>query len=253
LKAVLLQQSQSMRSLEPENLQLRGNDVNEVMEAFQSQKFINRWVILQGVCAKLKLSFPILSQLESELKAITEEHNSKLIEMTQEIERLNIEKDELQKVIFESLDEFEDANVDTLKQNDRYLRRELQKAVAEFLLVQEELKLAHAKLKAYRQDGGQLEHKLEEEMSRNKPNGTTTDVGANVTKQKSQNPQGLMKFHSSDLDKILQRLLSALTPRTVVGLLPGFPAYLIFMCIRWAINLTILIMLILINLTSFPY
>jgi len=99
-------------------------------------------------------------------------------------------------------------------------------------LVQEELKLAHAKLKAYRQDGGQLEHKLEEEMSRNKPNGTTTDVGANVTKQKSQNPQGLMKFHSSDLDKILQRLLSALTPRTVVGLLPGFPAYLIFMCIR---------------------
>jgi len=38
------------------------------------------------VCAKLKLPFPILSQLESELKAITEEHNSKLIEMTQEID-----------------------------------------------------------------------------------------------------------------------------------------------------------------------
>ncbi|KMY92004.1 unconventional myosin-Va isoform X1 [Drosophila simulans] len=214
LKAVLLQQSQSMRSLEPESLQMRGNDVNELMEAFHSQKLINR-------------------QLESELKAITEEHNSKLVEMTQEIERLNNEKDELQKVMFESIDEFEDSNVDTLRQNDRYLRRELQKAVAQFLLVQEELKLANAKLKAYRQDGGQLEHKIEEEMIRNKSNGTSADVGANVTKQKTQNPQGLMKFHSSDLDKILQRLLSALTPRTVVGLLPGFPAYLIFMCIRY--------------------
>jgi len=42
LKAVLLQQSQSMRSLEPESLQMRGNDVNELMEAFHSQKLINR-------------------------------------------------------------------------------------------------------------------------------------------------------------------------------------------------------------------
>ncbi|XP_017087770.2 unconventional myosin-Va isoform X3 [Drosophila bipectinata] len=215
LKAVLLQQSQSMRSLEPESLQLRGNDVNELMEAFHSQKLINR-------------------QLESELKAITEEHNSKLVEMTQDIERLNNEKEELQKVIFESIDEPEEsANMEALRQNDRYLRRELQKAVSQYLIVQEELKLANAKLKAYRQDGGQLEHKLEEEMIRNKANGPTSDVGANVTKQKSQNPQGLMKFHSSDLDKILQRLLNALTPRTVVGLLPGFPAYLIFMCIRY--------------------
>ncbi|XP_023037684.1 unconventional myosin-Va isoform X3 [Drosophila willistoni] len=217
LKAVLLQQSQTLRSFEPDSLQLRGNDVHELLEAFQSQKLVNR-------------------QLESELKAITEEHNSKLVEMTQEIERLNTERQELQNVIFESIDEFENASVETLKQNDRYLRRELKKAISQYLLVQEELKLANAKLKAYRQDDGQLEHKLEEEMSRSRSsnnNSKDVDVGANVTKQKSQNPQGLMKFHSSDLDKILQRLLSNMTPRTVVGLLPGFPAYLIFMCIRY--------------------
>lgn len=186
-----------------------------------------------------------LSQLESELEAITEEHNSKLVEMTQVIERLSNEKEDLQKVIFESIDQFEDADVDTLRHNDRYLRRELQQAVSQYLLIQEDLKLANAKLKAYRQDGGELEHKLEEQMMRGnrqqqQQNGGSGDgggksrdsVGAVVTKQKSQNPLGLMKFHSSDLDKILQRLLHALTPRTAVGLLPGFPAYLIFMCIR---------------------
>lgn len=183
------------------------------MEAFQSQKLINR-------------------QLESELKAITDEHNSKLIEMTQSIERLHQEKEEMQEVLFKSVDEFEQANVDTLKQNDRYLRLELKKAITQYLVVQEELKLANAKLKAYRQDGDKLENKLEEEMIRSKAANNNNDVGANVTKQKSQNPLGLMKFHNSDLDKILQRLLSCLTPRTVVGLLPGFPAYLIFMCIR---------------------
>lgn len=218
LKAVLLQQSQTLRSIEPESLQLRGSDasnVHELMEAFHSQKLVNR-------------------QLESELKAITEEHNSKLIEMTQAIERLNNEKDELQEVLFKSIDESDQDNIETLKQNDRYLRLELKKAITQYLLVQDELKLANAKLKAYRQDGGKLENQLEEEMSRNKAanNNNSNDVGANVTKQKSQNPLGLMKFHNSDLDKILQRLLSSLTPRTVVGLLPGFPAYLIFMCIR---------------------
>ncbi|XP_022230994.2 unconventional myosin-Va isoform X2 [Drosophila obscura] len=215
LKAVLQQQNQALRSFDPESMHLRGSDVHELLEAFQSQKLVNR-------------------QLEDELKAITEEHNSKLVEMTQEIERLRNEQDELQQVIFESIDTPEDAaNVDTFKQNDRYLRRELQKSVAQFLLVQEELKLANAKLQAYRQNGGQLEHKLEVEMSRSKGSGLSNDVGANVAKQKSQNPQGLMKFHSIDLDKILQRLLSTMTPRTVVGLLPGFPAYLIFMCIRY--------------------
>ncbi|XP_017838584.1 unconventional myosin-Va isoform X1 [Drosophila busckii] len=217
LKAVLLQQNQTLRSFEPESLQLRGNDASnmqEVMEAFHSQKLVNR-------------------QLESELKAITEEHNSKLIEMTQAIERLGQEKDEMQEVLFKSVDEYEQADVETLKQNDRYLRLELKKAITQYLLVLEELKLANAKLKAYRQDGGKLEHKIEEEMTRNKVASSSSDVGANVTKQKSQNPLGLMKFHNSDLDKILQRLLSSLTPRTVVGLLPGFPAYLIFMCIRY--------------------
>lgn len=205
-----MQQSQTLRSFDPAN---DSGNVNELMEAFQSQKLVNR-------------------QLESELKAITEEHNSKLVEMTQAIERLNLEKGDLQEVLFKSIDEFDQANVDTLKQNDRYLRLELKKAITQYLLVQEELKLANAKLSAYRQDGGKLENKLEEEMIRNKAANNSADVGANVAKQKSQNPLGLMKFHNSDLDKILQRLLSNLMPRTVVGLLPGFPAYLIFMCIR---------------------
>ncbi|XP_041451811.1 unconventional myosin-Va-like [Drosophila obscura] len=136
LKAVLQQQNQALRSFDPKSMHLRGSNVHELLEAFQSQKLVNR-------------------QLEYELKGITEEHNSKLLEMTQEIELLRNEQDELQTV-------------------------------------------------------AKLNNKLE-----------------------SQNPQGLIKFHSIDLDKMLQRLLSTMTPRTVVGLLPGCPAYLIFKCVRY--------------------
>lgn len=42
-----------------------------------------------------------------------------------------------------------------------------------------------------------------------------------------------MKFRSEDLDKIFQRLVIDMTPRVAIGLLPGFPAYVLFMCIRY--------------------
>lgn len=45
---------------------------------------------------------------------------------------------------------------------------------------------------------------------------------------------GLMKFRSEDIDKIFHRLVADMNARVAIGLLPGFPAYVLFMCIRYA-------------------
>ena len=43
-----------------------------------------------------------------------------------------------------------------------------------------------------------------------------------------------MKFRSEDIDKIFHRLITDMNTRVAIGLLPGFPAYVLFMCIRYA-------------------
>lgn len=54
-----------------------------------------------------------------------------------------------------------------------------------------------------------------------------------VTKKKSQSYQGILKHQHQDEPKILQRLVTDLTPRTAITLLPSLPAYILFMCIRY--------------------
>lgn len=43
----------------------------------------------------------------------------------------------------------------------------------------------------------------------------------------------IFKFRFEDTEKIFERLISGLTTKVAVLLLPGLPAYIILMCIRW--------------------
>jgi myosin V len=43
---------------------------------------------------------------------------------------------------------------------------------------------------------------------------------------------GIFKYNEKDTEKILQRLIVELTPRVAITLLPGLPAYIVFMGIR---------------------
>lgn len=51
-------------------------------------------------------------------------------------------------------------------------------------------------------------------------------------KKKEQVYRGIFKYSDKDTKKILQRLITDLTPRVAITLLPGLPAYIVFMCIR---------------------
>ncbi|XP_014092302.2 unconventional myosin-Va isoform X1 [Bactrocera oleae] len=221
LKAVLQQQSQSLKSFGTTGISLRGVDLknlndNELIEAFQAQKLVNR-------------------QLESELSALTEENNAHLADLTRQIDDLRHEKTQLQELLHNGLEQIDESNIEALRQSERYLRYELQRSILQYSQLQEEMNTMTRKFEALKQGNDKLMFKLKEHGIPQDSNNKENDKKAvtNVSKQKIQNYQGVMKFRSEDLDKILQRLVGDMTPRLAIGLLPGFPAYIIFMCIRY--------------------
>lgn len=148
LKAVLQQQTQSLKSFGPESLQLRSMDSqphdSELMEAFQAQKLVNR-------------------QLESELSALTEENNANFDELTRQLDDLRQENAQLQELLHSGLDEATESNESqSLQQNIRYLKHELKKTMMQYSQVQEELNAFVNKYNATKHRSERLSLKLEE-------------------------------------------------------------------------------------------
>lgn len=229
LRTILSQQSQSIRSLgsasesgKNDGGSIRSYDGTELMDAFQAQKLANR-------------------QLESELTALTEEHNMKLTEMSREIDNLRNEKCMIESIIQDKLEinsnNVEDVQDPTLmRQKESYLRMEIEKSAASFVESQERLGDSQKKVV-------ELTKRINILAARLRENGlndsiimndamASNDI-TNIVKKKSGNYQGILKHHKADEAKILQRLVTDLTPRTAITLLPSLPAYLLFMCIRY--------------------
>lgn len=101
---------------------------SELLQAFEAQKVVNR-------------------QLESELTALTEENNSKIMELTQEIDELRSERSQFQEVLhnqIRSMDSTEDSDHSSIKemnsltqkqQNLDYLLREVKSISAAYAQV----------------------------------------------------------------------------------------------------------------------
>lgn len=101
---------------------------SELLLAFEAQKVVNR-------------------QLESELTALTEENNSKILDLTQEIDELRLERSQFQEVLhnqIRSMDSTEDSNHSSIpeinsstqkQQNLDYLFREVKSISAAYAQV----------------------------------------------------------------------------------------------------------------------
>lgn len=125
LRSILAQRSQdaqnsSMHSMMNNSLTLDMLHENELMQAFKAQKHVNR-------------------QLESELTALTEEHNARMIDLNQTIDQLRAERDNLYEILHEqirmnSLNEQLDDEEIQLKsqQNVQYLLHEAQLSAATY-------------------------------------------------------------------------------------------------------------------------
>lgn len=220
LKAVLAQQSHSLRTLGQSQVNpngdssLRIHDEGELMEAFQAQKLVNR-------------------QLESELRAMMDASNETLVENNKVIEALRKEVQELQMILQGRLDTSNDDNLEALRQSDQYLRHELKKSTAAYVDLQEQVNELLAKINELTKKNNILSNRLRD-------NGINESIIMNeefqsmvVVKKKAQSFQGILKYRHEDENKIIQRLVTDLKPRVAVTLIPGLPAYVVFMCIRY--------------------
>lgn len=220
LKAVLAQQSHSLRTLGQSQVNpngdssLRIHDEGELMEAFQAQKLVNR-------------------QLESELRAMMDASNETLVENNKVIEALRKEVQELQMILQGRLDTSNEDNLEALRQSDQYLRHELKKSTAAYVDLQEQVNELLAKINELTKKNNILSNRLRD-------NGINESIIMNeefqsmvVVKKKAQSFQGILKYRHEDENKIIQRLVTDLKPRVAVTLIPGLPAYVVFMCIRY--------------------
>lgn len=218
LKAVLQQQSQSIKSFgiaKPTTVDSNFQENFELLEAFQAQKLVNR-------------------QLESELNALIEENNTHLAELQGQIEELRSEKAHLQSILHMGVEELDESSIESLRQNERYLRYELEKSYMEYTKLQEEMNAMTKKYEDAKRNIHLLNRRLRENgISTVTPNQEESKIVVSVVKTKSHHYKGILKYNKADLDKIYQRLIVGLTPRVAIGLLPGLPAFILFMCIRY--------------------
>ncbi|KAG5676919.1 hypothetical protein PVAND_006716 [Polypedilum vanderplanki] len=216
LRSILSQQSQSIRTFGNLDSSTRSIDNSELMEAFQAQKLANK-------------------QLESELTALTEEHNMKLTEMMREIDALRNEKCMLESIIQDKLEMENGIDPTILRQKESYLRLELERCSAAYVDSQEQLNIAKNQLIELQKCSNILSNRLKEH-GLNDSILSSNAIGnsmAGVMKKKAQSYQGILKHQNSDELKIVQRLVHELTPRIAITLLPSLPAYILFMCIRY--------------------
>lgn len=207
LKTVLAEQSQSMKSLNATSFRndVAMQDSAEILEAYQAQKLVNR-------------------QLESELTALTEEHNAKLIEFSEELDESRNEKVKLQTILD---DQVQNSNSEeNSPQVIQYLKHEVEKLVTDNVTIQESnnelTKVNQILMERLR------EHGLNDSIILNEETRSMATV-----KRKPQNYQGIFKYQHEDESKIIQRLVTDFSPRIAVTLLPGLPAYVILMCSRY--------------------
>lgn len=220
LRSILSHQSQT--DSKEISLTSRNYEGNELKEAFQAQKLANK-------------------QLESELTALTEEHNMKLTEMMREIDNLRNERSMFESIIHDKLEVENGLDVSVLKQKESYLRIELEKASNAFADAQEELNFTKKQVQDLQKRNNILANRLKENGISDSilSNGLNDSDGVGgaeligVSKKKAQSYQGILKHQHVDEEKILQRLVSDLTPRVAITLLPSLPAYILFMCIRY--------------------
>lgn len=172
-------------------------------------------------------------QLESELTALTEESSAKLLELSKQNDDLRADRTILEDLSHTKLKEdIDEMSLDTLKQNEIYMRYEVQKAVAAYTEMNEQLIGLNKKIIDLTKKNTILANRLRE-------NGlddsiilkeSTNELA--VIKKRAPSHQGIFKYDNKDRRQILQKLVVDLTPRVAITLLPGLPAYIVFMCIR---------------------
>ncbi|BES97844.1 MYSc [Nesidiocoris tenuis] len=192
-----------------------------------------------------------LRQLESERQNDLMRWNIEREELVGELERVRAELERLRDIVAGNLD----PNSST--KAEAFLRSEVTRLTAEYLELQEKHDAKSIKLRKISEQNKELLRKLkdagiaveqQEDESAVAHKQLTTQASLPVIKKKERDEyMGMFEISSEEIEVFMRHLLE-LSPKIAITLLPGLPAYIIFMCIRYydyqnddsALHLTIL-------------
>ncbi|KAK2576101.1 hypothetical protein KPH14_007435 [Odynerus spinipes] len=197
------------------------NEDGELVLAFEAQKKINR-------------------QLEDELQTKEKGWRNQRDEWRAEIDRLQEEIEKQQKLLSVNLSKSPQT------QTEAFMQHEITRLTAENLDLQEKYdKIAEecrqlkkqCRILAKRLKDAGLPDSIESANDSSTVTTTTHSSGDNGTimpaiRKKERDYEGMFEFRKEDIGVIIRHLIHDLKPRIAVTLLPGLPAYIIFMCIR---------------------
>ncbi|XP_064471543.1 unconventional myosin-Va-like isoform X2 [Ornithodoros turicata] len=217
LRAALANQSEdtkSMVSLDSYrgNLELVNED-GELLMAFETQK-------------------QLIRQLESEL--YTEKTRMQSIEndYREEMRKLKEDNDRQQKLLSQNLKKTPQA------QSDAILQHEINRLTAENVDLREKIDSLGEQLKKSKRQIKIYAKKLKDHGILDQPGDAKAEAaeehGKNMPEIKHKDTEhlGMFEYKKEEVPLIVKSLITDLKPKVAITLLPGLPAYILFMCIR---------------------
>ncbi|XP_058794767.1 unconventional myosin-Va [Phymastichus coffea] len=199
------------------------NEDGELVLAFEAQKKINR-------------------QLEDELQAKERQWKAQRDEWMAEIERLQEEVQRQQKILSVNLSKSPQT------QTEAFMQYEITRLTSENLDLQEKYDKAAEDCRKLRKQMRILQKRLREaglseiaelsvDVVSTTTNASSGDSGTGsmmqaAIRKKERDFEGMFEFRKEDINVVLRNLIDDLKPRVAITLLPGLPAYILFMCIR---------------------
>ncbi|XP_045490189.1 unconventional myosin-Va isoform X2 [Pieris rapae] len=221
LKSVLSHQTVNLKSLASNY----GSDVDiingdgELAAAYETQKGINR-------------------QLQEELTAEKQFFAEHMSYAKTEIERLREENEKYQKLLSTDL------SVEPKNKTQEYAQNEIIRLVAESLAIQERVDKLSDCCRRYKNQIRMLINKLKEAGVEDikeilegndtiiSPNTTVPLEMATVTRKKEREYLGMFEYKLQDEHTIIKKLIIDLKAHVATTLLPGLPAFILFMMLR---------------------
>uniref|UniRef100_A0A3Q3X431 Dilute domain-containing protein n=1 Tax=Mola mola TaxID=94237 RepID=A0A3Q3X431_MOLML len=160
----------------------------------------------------------------------TEKYN----ELLEEANKLRNEKEQLQKLLAQSLLLSEDARIEAS------LKLEITRVTSENLDLMEQQEKQEKTIRKLKKQLQLYVSKVEEFEGKNLASSDSVSVTnppvrpVNITR-KEKEYRGMLEYRAGDESRLLKNVVTDLKPRGVaVSFIPGLPAYIIFMCLRYA-------------------
>ncbi|XP_043283609.1 unconventional myosin-Va isoform X3 [Venturia canescens] len=207
------------------------NEDGELVLAFEAQKKINSRLRAKRRASKGE-------QLEDELQSKEKGWRAQRDEWRGEIDRLQEEILKQQKLLSVNLSKAPQT------QNEAYMQHEITRLTSENLELQEKYDKVAEECRKFKKQCRILAKRLKEAGlpdSTESANDsgivstTTHSEGGNhlpAIRKKERDYEGMFEFKKEDITVVIRHLVIDLKPRIAVTLLPGLPAYILFMCIR---------------------